>query len=237
MPLFEEVNLAERYDIGIMSTKGLSVTAARNLIDQVCGGTNIPCLVLHDFDKAGFSIFATLGRSNHRYYYHHHVNFIDLGLRLADIDGLESEDVYDSGSDEQRARNLRRNGATPEEIQILLNERVELNAMASDELIEFVERKLKENGIHKVIPNKGKLEEAYRLLERGKQIEEAVKEVIDAMPDDADDIPVPSDLVDQVKKKLEDQPQLRWDQAVASVAGASEPRVVLDPENEGETDQ
>jgi hypothetical protein len=230
MPLFEEVNLAERYDIGIMSTKGLSVTAARNLIDQICGGTNIPCLVLHDFDKAGFSIFATLGRSNHRYSYHHHVRFIDLGLRLADIDGLESEDVYDSGSDEQKARNLRRNGAKPEEIEFLLHERVELNAMASDELVEFVERKLEENGIRKLIPDKETLDEAYRLFERGKQIEEAVQSVIDEMPDDTDDIPVPSDLVDQVKQKLKDEPELRWDQAVAKIAGASQPDILLDDE-------
>jgi hypothetical protein len=34
MPLFQAVHLAERYDIGIMSTKGLSVTAARQLIDE-----------------------------------------------------------------------------------------------------------------------------------------------------------------------------------------------------------
>ena len=36
MPLFEEVNLAERYDIAIMSTKGLSVTASRLLVDHLC---------------------------------------------------------------------------------------------------------------------------------------------------------------------------------------------------------
>ena len=33
MPLFERVGLAERYDIAIMSTKGMSVTAARKLIE------------------------------------------------------------------------------------------------------------------------------------------------------------------------------------------------------------
>jgi hypothetical protein len=43
MPLFEAVNLANRYDIAIMSTKGLSVTAARHLIDEICGDHNIPC--------------------------------------------------------------------------------------------------------------------------------------------------------------------------------------------------
>jgi hypothetical protein len=126
MPLFEAVSLAERFDIGIMSTKGLSVTAARSLIDKVCGENDIPCLVLHDFDKSGFSIFATLGRNSDRYCYENDVKFIDLGFRLADIDGLETEAVFDQGSKEQRGWNLRDNGATAEEIEFLVERRVEL---------------------------------------------------------------------------------------------------------------
>src|SRR4029453_6287398 len=54
MPLFEAVHLAERYDLAIMSTKGVSVTAARKLVDELCGEHEIPLLVLHDFDKSGF---------------------------------------------------------------------------------------------------------------------------------------------------------------------------------------
>ena len=50
--IFEAVQLAERYDIAIMSTKGTSVTAARHLADELCGKTTISrCFVLHDFDK------------------------------------------------------------------------------------------------------------------------------------------------------------------------------------------
>src|SRR5216683_6643065 len=37
-PLFRSVNLANRYDLMIISTKGVSVTAARQLIDEICGG-------------------------------------------------------------------------------------------------------------------------------------------------------------------------------------------------------
>ena len=37
-PLFKAVNLANRHDLMIISTKGVSVTAARRLIDEVCGG-------------------------------------------------------------------------------------------------------------------------------------------------------------------------------------------------------
>ncbi len=45
------------------------------------------------------------------------------------------------------------NGATSAEIGILLDERVELNAMPSDALIAMIERKLKEYGLEKVIPD------------------------------------------------------------------------------------
>src|SRR5262249_10322535 len=65
MPLFKRVHLAERYDIAIMSTKGLSVTASRALVDALC--PDIPLLILRDFDKAGFSIAGTLRNNTRRY--------------------------------------------------------------------------------------------------------------------------------------------------------------------------
>src|SRR5262245_21667608 len=54
--LFKAVRLAERYDLALMSSKDMSVTAARSLIDEL---TDVPVLVLHDFDKQGFSILGT----------------------------------------------------------------------------------------------------------------------------------------------------------------------------------
>jgi hypothetical protein len=57
-PLFEAVHLAEKYDLAIMSSKGMSVTAARQLADRICSQYKIPLLILHDFDVAGFSIAA-----------------------------------------------------------------------------------------------------------------------------------------------------------------------------------
>src|SRR5262249_39117107 len=36
-PLFKAVDLANRFDLMIISTKGQSVTAARRLIDHICG--------------------------------------------------------------------------------------------------------------------------------------------------------------------------------------------------------
>ena len=135
-PLFRAVDLANRYDLMIISTKGVSVTAARRLIDHVCGHGSLPLFTLHDFDVAGFLILGTLQRDTRRYQFSSDVEVIDLGLRLADIGGLEREPAAASrsGSDTLRAQ-LAENGASDAEIAILLDERVELNAMTSDAFV------------------------------------------------------------------------------------------------------
>src|SRR5262245_34542048 len=139
-PLFKAVNLANRYDLMIISTKGVSVTAARQLIDDICGCSDLPLFVLHDFDVAGFMILGTLHRDTRRYQFAHSIEPIDLGLRLADIDDLEREPAAATKTDPEILREqLTENGATDAEIDILLNERVELNALASDDLIGMIE--------------------------------------------------------------------------------------------------
>ena len=68
---------------------------------------------------------------------------IDLGLRLEDVDGLETEDVYFE-SPTGGGRTCARTAPPQEEIEFLLEQRVELNAFASDELIDWIERKLED---------------------------------------------------------------------------------------------
>jgi Topoisomerase VI B subunit, transducer len=86
--LWQRVQLSERFDIAIMSTKGQSVTAARLLVDKVCGELKVPLFVLHDFDKSGFSILDKLHQSNRRYQYSNRAEVISLGLRLDDVNEL-----------------------------------------------------------------------------------------------------------------------------------------------------
>ena len=54
-PLFEAVQLRERLDLLTMSNKGMSVTASRELVDELCAVSaeqGIPLFVLHDFDPS-----------------------------------------------------------------------------------------------------------------------------------------------------------------------------------------
>jgi hypothetical protein len=221
MPLFESVDLAERYDIAIMSTKGQSVTASRLLIDKLCGQHGLPLLVLHDFDKAGFSILGKLGHSNRRYQYRHRVNVIDFGLRLKDVQDLEleefAEDTFDNGSELQRRINMRENGATEDEIAFMLHQRVELNAITSDQLVEWIEDKLVENNIKKVVPAEQALAKLYRRLVEHKIVEEYLADAKERARMTADAAVVPGNLHEQVQRYLQDNPQAAWDDALAEI--------------------
>jgi hypothetical protein len=223
LPLFEKVHLAERYDIAIMSTKGMSVTAARTLIDRMCKH-ELPLLVLHDLDKAGLSIAGTLRRNTRRFTFSHKNKIVDLGLRLADVRelGLEAsaEDAFDRGRDFVKQQNLLLNGATTEEAEFLLRKRVELNAMTSDQLVAFIERKLQEHGVKKIVPNSDLLGESYRLVTRNQKIEEIIERELEEL--DGDSVEPPSDLDTQVRKYLEQHPQARWHEAVSKIADAPE---------------
>jgi hypothetical protein len=219
--ILKAAGIARRYDIAIMSTKGLSVTAARRLADRLCSLYRVPLLPLHDFDKSGFSILGTLSRSNRRYTFAHKIKVVDLGLRLTDVRAFGLEDRYeathDKGSRESRRRNMLRNGATREEAEILLDRRIELNALASDELVRFIEHKLEQVGIKKIVPDKNRLAEAYRTFARGAQIEKIVRRALAAQRDEG--FEVPRDLEEQVNKHLREHPEARWDDAVRIIAG------------------
>ena len=217
MPLFKEVKLAERYDLAIMSTKGMSVTASRDLVDTLCGNHNIPLLALHDFDKAGFSIVGTLQRDTRRYSFRHKINLIDLGLRIDDIEGLETEDVLTQSPGKARL-NLRVNGATEEEIEFLLEQRVELNAFASDDFVEWIESKLEEHGVAKVIPDEDCLADAYRRALEQAFVQQKIDEVIDEAEKLGEDVEVPKGLRAKVEERLDKDSAATWDEIVRDLA-------------------
>lgn len=168
-PLIKATSLAERFDVAIMSTKGMSTTAARLLLDRLSARGVQQILVLHDFDVSGFSIFGTLGADTRRYRFANDIPIADIGLRLDDVEAmdLQSEPVAISGDWRKRAVTLRRHGATSEEIDFLSDRRVELNAMTSRQIIEFIEAKFDEHGVTKLIPDDEAIERhARRMLER-----------------------------------------------------------------------
>jgi len=88
-----------------------------------------------------------------------------------------------------------------------------LNALRSDQLIAFVERRLAEHGIRKIIPDKEILAREYRAKIRGREIEKIFAE----MAEQDDSIEVPSDLQERVADHLKNNPAWSWDAAVCQI--------------------
>ena len=208
-PLFEEVQLAERYDIAIMSTKGMSVIAARRLIDDLCGQHEIPVLVVHDFDSHGIVIAGTLTEDTDRYEFTYDIEVIDLGLRLNDVETYSLQTEAATGR--ISAANLRSHGATEEEVQFLESSRVELNAFASDQLIEWLEA----NGITKVIPDDDVLADAVAYMARMCRMETAIAKA-DTGPNGVD-ASVFDGLGAKLRDALADDPTRSWDDVLHDI--------------------
>src|SRR5262249_43549145 len=227
-PLWKAVDLANRFDLFTVSNKGLGVPAARKLIDFICGGYGIPVFPLHDFDFDGLKNAATLCRDSRRYTFMNEVEVINLGLRLADIREIEREQGHplerepaaaSKMSEGERRRLLRDYGATPEEDEFLLKERIELNALTSEQLVKLVERKLRDYGLKKVIPDDDVLAETYRGFHRSDELREEFEDLMATMEEST--IKVPKNLKQKVRAILTEHPDLRWDDALWIVLDAT----------------
>jgi hypothetical protein len=231
-PLLASARIAQRYDIFIVSTKGMSVTALRRLVDELseCGVERI--FVLHDFDTSGFSILGTLGVSGRRYQFKNQVAIIDLGLRLADIDEIErleghrlqSEPIDLPPDPQKRARRLdsqagtlARHGASPEEIEFLSSQRTELNMMNAPQFVRYIERKLNEHRVTKVIPDAETLVLQARRYYEWQLTKRLLDQERDRLKAEAAETPVSPHLDRKVGDLLAERPELAWDTAVVEI--------------------
>lgn len=226
LPLFESIQLAARFDLAIMSTKGMSVTAARRLVERL-SEKGVRIFVLHDFDKSGFSILHTLRSTTRRYAFSGQPNVIDLGLRLADVEdlALAAEPVEYDGRIDPRI-NLRQSGATEAECNVLVQRghygwsgaRVELNAMTSPQLQAWLEDKLTAYQVVKYVPDDEMLAAAWRRVYPLRQIAER----LDALELNAVHEP-PTDLRAILQEWLAKEPASAWDLALWAIVRDAEP--------------
>jgi hypothetical protein len=142
---------------------------------------------------------------------------VDIGLRLADVEvmALQSEPVETQGSWASRSRTLSEHGATSEEIDFLRTRRVELNAMMAPAFLGFLERKLGEHGVRKVVPDDGILEQHARRVIKQPLANHVLDDNRLAIDAEAATRPLPRDLGKQVASLLVGKPELSWDGAVA----------------------
>jgi hypothetical protein len=174
--------------------------------------------VLTDFDLAGFVIRATLKRDTRRFQFSNAIEVVDLGLSLDDIAGLEREPAAASKVRPSVLRaQLSENSASDAEIDILLKERVELNAMTSDALIAMIERKLQAYGLEKVVPDEDLLAETYRAFHRSQGLRERFEAMAQEFDKEASVADIPEGLEQRVRAVLAEHADLRWDEAIQVV--------------------
>jgi len=183
--IFAAVKLGPRYDMAFMTAKGFATRAAKQLLDHATT-KDITILAAHDADISGYEIARTL-ESETRTTRGMYIDVIDLGLTVKEaLDmGLEAEGVViqKKPSYELLSR------LTSEEKTFLLGERdyyyrgwkgkrVELNAMATDQLISWLEGRLKELGLQtKVLPPEDVVEDELNDA-IGSKLDEDVKQMV-----------------------------------------------------------
>jgi hypothetical protein len=148
----KEVRWAERHDCMLMSSKGFTTRAARDLVDKLAEHDE-PVIVfcVHDADGHGTTIYetfqeATKARGARK------IRIINLGLEpweAAEM-GLEVEDVEAGKRRKPVADYVRDREDGDHWEKWLQTHRVELNAMTTPQFIQWLDRKLA--GYDKLIP-------------------------------------------------------------------------------------
>lgn len=226
--LFEKAQTAELYDVAIFSTKGMSTTAARLLVDKL-SSEGVPIFLMHDFDAAGMTIARTIQSDGRRYQFASEPNVIDLGLRLGqalEMD-LESEEfIWPARQNQDPRENLRACGATDEELKFLVEgqrggrwhgQRVELNAMTAPQFVEFIHGQLEANGVEKVVPDEQTLERAYQHIKKRNALMQKVEELHLQAETESEVFTTPNDLADQVRERIYGTTE-SWEGAIQEIA-------------------
>ncbi|AWI58999.1 ATP-binding protein [Sinorhizobium fredii] len=218
-PLLRATRVAERFDIAIMSTKGMSVIAARALVDRL-SAAGIKILVAHDLDMAGIRIFGTLGADSSRYQFSHQPDIRRLGLTLEQAErmDLQSERQDIKGDHERILDGLRNYGASEDELRFIAKgQRVELNAMPSDQFVSWIERGLRIHGVRKVIPSASILEQRARQIIGLRHLKDDVAKLEQVARQHAESIALPHDLADRMQVEFATDPAIPWEDALRKV--------------------
>jgi hypothetical protein len=215
--------------VAIFSSKGQTTTATRMLVETL--STNgVTILVVHDFDVAGLTTAHWLSHDNDRYQFQHRPKVIDLGLRLAEAKklGLQSEEQVHKQQKDPTEKFLEYfdDPVSNEEADFLrgeyshwvgkaggwIGQRVELNMMTPAQFIRWLERKLREAKVEKVVPGKKILAGAWK---RAVVIAKALKLI---KKEETDHVAAPKKLEKKVRAMLKRNPELSWDESLVQIA-------------------
>ena len=155
----KEVRWSERHDCSIMSSKGFSTRAARDLIDKLVEHDEpVTVFCAHDADAYGTMIYQTLQEET-KARGARKIKIINIGLEPweAVAMGLEVENVEEGKRVKAVADYVKENdSAVPDGEESwedwLQIRRVELNAMSTPAFIAWLDAKMIEHGAGKLVP-------------------------------------------------------------------------------------
>ncbi|RUL81412.1 hypothetical protein [Tautonia sociabilis] len=225
-PILRETKWPERNDCALMTSKGFASRAARDLLDLL-GETveELYVFCIHDADGPGTMIYqalaeATKARPGRK------VRIINLGLGPYEAEEMDLQ--VESVSREGHRRIPVADYVDEEWAEWLQSHRVELNAMTTPQLLEWLDRKFADY-VGKVIPPKdvlsSRLERDVRARLERQLTEEAVREA--RIPErieaefarrDAAFRAVLETIGQQVEAGLAEEPLLHWTGPVGRVA-------------------
>jgi DNA topoisomerase 6 subunit A-like protein len=255
--ILQQDGFAERWDCLLVASKGFASRAARDLIDLIAAtGKKEPVCVLaiHDGDAYGTLIMQALQEET-KARGARSIQIIDLGLNPWDEQAqslehetglLEEEEKKTKRKDKHSDRkpvadyvrtrdrhNLLESVDEPKWEEWLQDNRVELNAMTSQELIDWVEAGFTSHGIKKVIPPAEVLEEALlaNLKDRiNEQLREEVLRNAQAWMDEeaalclgAIELPDADYIEDATTEHFAEQPSDHWKDVIKNLVNALAP--------------
>jgi hypothetical protein len=232
---------SERHDCAVLSTKGFSTRAARDLIDLIVAETErsgepFKVFCVHDADAAGTMIHQTLqGETRAR------------GARLIEIVniGLEPWEAESMGLVSERLKAPEKRKAVADYVSAdwahwLQSNRYELNAMTPKQFLDWLDAKMIEHGDGKVVPPApviaDQADERLRMRLREKIVEKLLREArIDDLVNDAmvkvDIDALQADLQpDHVREWLESAEDKSWRDCVDERVDAMADDVIDDDE-------
>jgi hypothetical protein len=144
----------ERHDCALMSSKGFTTRAARDLVDKLAEHDEpVTVFCVHDADAPGTMIYqtfqeATKARGARK------IRIVNLGLEPweARDRGLEVETVQQGEQRKAVADYVLEREDGEDWAEWLQTHRVELNAMTTPEFIEWLDDKMAAHGVGKLIP-------------------------------------------------------------------------------------
>ena len=78
----------------------------------------------------------------------------------------------------------------------------------------MIERKLKDYGLKKVVPDDELLADTYRAFHHSQRLREKFEELKEEFDKETDEIEVPANLKEQVCAVLDEHDDLRWDEGI-----------------------